>query len=155
MGTSTDGQLCFGVSFPEEHEFPWGEFEVEEWWFEKILGYKHPFEIYDDTGNYIDGVAPDEDLSNEYYAHYSNFRDANPMPVEVVMHCSYNYPMIIIAAKESLHCNSRGYPEVINTETLVVTDESRQAVADFCKKYCEITSDVDLEPKWYLTSMWG
>jgi len=42
MGMSTDGNICFGISFPEDHPFPWGNYEEGAWWEEHGTG---PFPV--------------------------------------------------------------------------------------------------------------
>ena len=57
MGVSTNAILCFGISFDEDTIFPWGdgEDEMKEWWLE-VNGYQPPFELFDEHGDWLDGV---------------------------------------------------------------------------------------------------
>jgi hypothetical protein len=61
MGVSTDGQIGYGVVFEEGYKFPWDKYpsgDIEDWWTEEVLGFKHSFEIYDIDGGYIGGQEP-------------------------------------------------------------------------------------------------
>lgn len=53
MSTSTDGQICFGVVFEEDYEFPWDDENNFEKWWQTVNGFKPSFEIYDDKGEYL------------------------------------------------------------------------------------------------------
>lgn len=154
MGVSTDGQLSYGVMFPERFDFPWEQYEEEKWW-RKVNGYTSPFEIYNEKGEYLDGKKPPESLIDQYYDHQREWDKANPFPVEIVNYCSGDYPMYILAVKESCKSNGRGYPEVINPAELVVTEEQKKVLLDFIEKYIEADADVVLDPQWYLSSYWG
>jgi hypothetical protein len=163
MGISSDGQICFGIAFEEEYEFPWQNEKwdgyEEEWWLYGVCGYKPPFEIYDESGEYIDGKEPTKEKKDAYYSHYRDFEEKHPMPVEIVRHCSYDYSMYIVAVKGTYIENSRGYPVKFDPQNLSITDEQKKVVVDFCEKYCqpvdEYTDAPEFEPYWYLTSMYG
>lgn len=163
MGVSTDGQISFGISFPEEYTFPWSDDrwggDENEWWIVGVRRYKPPFQLYDESGEYIDGVKPSEEKISEFYRHKRDFKKENPMPVEIVRHCSYDYPMYIIAAPGTHIKNSRGYPEIFEPEKMSVTKKQIDDVIEFCEKYCAPKDKYDefpeMKPHWYLTSMWG
>lgn len=163
MGVSTDGQLCYGIPFPEGFEFPWGGKSESTWWRE-VNGYKPPFMLYDEDGDYLNGNKPTEDLIDKYYDHQHAWEKANPLPIELVNYCSGDYPMYMIAVKGSLTNNSRGFAQKINPAELVVTDEQKQILLDFIEKYIkgsveeydeEWSEKIKLEADWYLTSYWG
>ncbi len=73
-------------------------------------------------------------------------------PVELVSHCSGDYPMYIIAAKDSKQSASRGYPEELNLASMVEATESyKKAVSDFLDKYNIVyTGNIS----WILCSYW-
>jgi len=161
MGISSDGQICYGIAFEEGYELPWldekWDGDEEDWWFKGVCGYKTPFEIYNNQGEYIDGEKPSEEKIDEYYKRYSDFKKSNPLPVKIVRHCSYDYPMFIIAVIGTYRYASRGYPEKV-VLTGIDTDKTR-AVVDFCEKYCkpkdEFSKFPKMEPCWLLSSMYG
>ena len=161
MGISSDGQICYGIAFEEEYEFPWLDEEwdgdEEEWWITGICGYKPPFEIYNEQGGHIDGERPSKERSDEYYDNHSKFKDAHPMPVEIISHCSYDYTMYFIAVPGTYTRASSGYPEKFKIES--VTPEQEKDVIDFCEKYlraedsyCEFP---EMKLYWFLSSMYG
>src|SRR5687768_12176248 len=104
MGTSTNGEISYGIAFDEDFEFPWddddGEGDLENWWL-AVNGYKPPFEVYDENG-YIGGKRPSEEKLSEYFAAQRSFQAAHPLPVELVNVCSGEYPMYILAVKETV-----------------------------------------------------
>ncbi len=151
MSISSDGQLCYGLSFEEDTEFPWGEQEVDEWWRDEN-NYTPSMKVYDAEGQYIGGVRPSDDVMKAYYAEQKAWEAAHPLPVEVVLHCSYDYPMTILAVPGTSKSASRGYPEPIDQSALTVTDAQREALLAFCREY-EI--EIPGEPKWWLSSMYG
>jgi len=151
VSISSDGQICYGLSFDEDTEFPWGEQEVDEWWREE-----HNFvpstKIYDAEGQYIGGERPSKEVMEAYYAEQRAWDAAHPVPVERVLHCSYDYPMVILAVPGTFKNASRGYPEAIDQFALTITDAQREALLSFCREY-EI--EIPGEPKWWLSSMYG
>lgn len=164
MGVSTDGQICFGIPFEEDYIFPWDnekyEGDFDEWYLYEICGYKNPFELYNDKGEYIDGKKPLKDKILEYHDTKSNFSKEYPSPIELVNYCSGDCPMYIIAIPRSFKSNSRGYPKVFDPKELTVTDEEKQNLIDFCEKYCKPTEDTccefpKVEPEWCLSSLWS
>ena len=150
MGVSTNGQICFGVLLDENVELPWdkdndGDFEA--WWM-CIQGYQPPFEIYDETGNYINGARPPE----EYYTHRHAFEKAHPLPFTLVNYCSGDDPMYILAIVSSEKGASRGYPESFNPVDLNVDQDEIDKLVQFCTDY---GIEYDGEPGWWLSSYWG
>lgn len=126
MGVSTDGILVFGIDLGDEiPEFMDG---------------------YDDWWHFTDVVAGLEDaeykLRNEFRENYA---------VDLVQHCSYNYPMYILAINGTEHRNSRGYLTEIDPTEMVVSQEKIDKLKTFCEEYGIEWQ----EPKWYLCSMWG
>ena len=153
MGTSTDAIICFGVSFEEDTEFPWDDnkwSDIDEWWLYEVCGYKDPFEMWDETGNYIDGIEPPEEKQNEYYDTRRAFKEKHPLLIELVPHCHCDNPMYIVAAKGTVLTASRGYPQEVTPEILTVSNETREALINFCKEH-----GLEGEPKWWLASDWS
>lgn len=158
MGQSTDGQICFGIMIDEGAEpFPWDEDDedgygdIDEWWM-KINGYTPPFEIWEEnSAEYLPGVT--EEMRDEYYTHRREWKKANPLPVELVHHCSGDYPMYIIALPETYKNASRGYPEPLELTDFEVSAERAMELVHFCEKY---GIDIGEEyPRWWLSSYWG
>ena len=160
MGISSDGQICYGIEFEDEYEFPWEDEEwnqdIEKWWCFGICGYKPLFKIYDENGEHIDkNISPKK--INEYYEQYNNFKKINPMNVDIIQHCTYENSIYIIAVPNTYQYNSRGYAKEIKLREISEKEENH--VINFCEKYCKTISSFDVFPKmelkWLLTSMMG
>jgi hypothetical protein len=153
MGVSTDGILCYGVEVEEESELPWKDGDIGDWWIKDVKGWKPSIEIYTPEGEYINEKRPDDKLVDQYYDERSAFKEKNPCPVEIVVHCSYDYPMYIIAIPRTVTSASRGYVEEIKPLEMIIKNGEREALMEFCKTYN--VSITDEYPKWILASLWG
>lgn len=156
MGTSTNGQICYGIMFEEDFDFPWGDAkydgDIEEWW-KEVSGYVNPhFNPWTEDGDYKEGVAHDDPRIQEYHDHRYDWAQNNPLPIEVVNYCSGDCPMYILAVPSTFESASCGYPTVINTRELVVKDEAEKDLIDFCKKHGIEVDDTSIG--WWLSSLW-
>lgn len=145
MSISSDGIIAYGIDLGEGMDddegtvFPWqdeeeydGEFR--EWVLTKILGFTE--EWHKDNEGYFDRQK----------AAWS------PFPLEMVLHCSYEYSMYFLAVKGTVHTARRGYPTFIE-KLPVVHDGQRQALIMFAEKHglkCDPT-----KMGWHLLSMYG
>src|SRR5690242_14196191 len=108
MSVSTNGQICYGVVFPDGYEFPWGESNIDDWWLEEC-GYKPSINIYADTETgYVDNKKPDQKIIDQYYDEKVNFLKDHLIPVAVVNYCSGDYPMYLLAIPRTFKQNFRG-----------------------------------------------
>ncbi len=135
MGQSTDGQLWYGVVFEDGYEFPWPDYDIEDWWRTE------------------QGFDASRGYPAEGWLDYQKAFDAeHPCPVELINYCSGEYPMYGLAIPASKRTASRGYPERLDGGLGVVTEAEKKALLDFCAKY-------GLKPEssdgWYLSSYWG
>lgn len=156
MTVSTDAILCFGIAFNDEDAppFPWqaDEFEgdLDGWWRDAVLGFRHPNPIFDGEGGYLGGVKPDSRTINAYYALIRKFDAEHPRPpVKDVRHCHHENLMHILAVPSTVVEASRGYPQEITG--LNVTQDEIVALGAFC-------ADHGIEgeaPRWWLASYWG
>lgn len=154
MTVHTDGQICYGVKFEEDYEFPWAaqDGDIEDWW-RVINGYKPPFELFNADGNYIDGIEPSKARLREYFDARSLWdAEHDKLPVAEVNYCSGEYPMYILAVPSTCNSARRGYPEKFDPATLVVSEEAQAALLAFCEKY-GLTYEAG--PAWWLSSYWG
>ena len=147
MGTSTDGQLCFGIML-EEEVLPWGDVSLEDMWLD-TLGFSAE-SPYDEFDEYKPGYSADDPRIDEYYEQKSAMLRDNPPPIEEVNYCSGDCPMMILAVPSSCLTCHRGYPLQIDPAKLVVTDEEVKALLDFCQRF-----GLSGEPTWWLSSYWG
>lgn len=130
MGVSTDGILVFGIECGEDEETP-----------EFMSG-------FDDFDEYLDSLSglPQWGEPGHNFAANAEFRKT--VPADMVLHCSYDYPMYILAVRGTQVTARRGYPQEI--ESLGV-DPAKLAAFKVWAEERGITG----EPKWLLCSMWG
>lgn len=157
MGVSTDGHICFGIAFEDGFEFPWdteeSDQDIDSWWVYGVLGFKHSFELYDEKGEYLNGVKPPQEDTDRYYDEKRQFEVKNKkLPVQLVNYCSGGYPMYILAVPRTYLSCSRGYPADFDPSELTVTEEEKAALLQFCIDH---GIEHDAEPKWLLSSYWG
>ena len=155
MGVSTNGQICFGVEFEEDYEFPWDAEEFggdeDDWWL-KVSGFKQSFKIYTEDGmDYLPEVT--NEMKKAYFQEERDFKEAHDSaPVELVNTCSGDYPMYILAIPCTIFSASRGYPVAFELRDLEVNIGDVIALEKFCNEY-------NLEglgkAKWFLSSYMG
>ena len=138
MGVSTDGILTYGVDFGEDLPKPLMEFmedtenDYSEYFYEK-LGVK--YENYDS------------------YEAFSLAKDKvkHDIPCEIVMHCSYDFPMYIISIPGTTANASRGWPEGQGINILAPEPEKIEKM----RKWFQKEGWSWVEPQWILASMWS
>jgi len=153
MGVSTDGVICYGVYVEEDLPFDQEKHDDEEEWWRHHKGYKRPFEMFTEDGQWIGGEEWPEEKCDEYFEHQREWDEANPMPFELVNVCSADCPMWVIAVPTMKTTACRGYPVVIDQGTLSTRgfSEEIERFREFLKEAFDITE----EPKWFLGSYWG
>lgn len=119
MSTSTDAILVFGVPLAEDVEIP----------------------------EYVDSV--DIDTSSELYRAFYGYLDRHKGTIEIVSHCSNEYPMFIVGVRVSKLRASRGSPRRL--ETFSVGPDWVELVEDFVKRHQLKTVG---EIGWWLASDW-
>ena len=178
MGQGTDGQICFGVKFPEGFEFPWDDEEkyegdLEEWWRVKVCGYKQPIpdsELYTEVGEFLPNHNEEEHKKKREvnWEAKRKFDEEHSVPVELVNYCSGDCAMYILAVKGSEMCANRGYPQVFDPDTMVASaegsialgkfifDHLRPALDEWNENHEEEDEDrIKLDASWWLSSYWG
>ena len=154
MGTSTNGQLSFGVIFEEGFTFPWDadpyDGSIQSWWLD-IRGFVNPIPSpFDEHGEYKPGINSKSPVIGEYLRYEREWMEKNPIPVRVVNYCSGNYPMYILAIKHIY--NSRGYPQQVDVAELLNTNNDELKLREFLE---EFKIEYNNEIKWWLSSYWG
>lgn len=124
-----------------------------EYWWKSVKGYKAPYEIYDEHGEYKDGVKPEESVFREYYDHRHDWEEKNPLPVKLVNYCSLECPMYILAVPNSLITANRGCPTSLSKKEFELSNDEIQVLIDFCQDY-NIECDIS-EMTWHLSSYCG
>lgn len=156
MGQSTDGQLCFGVVFDEETEFPWDaepfDGDEDEWWLVET-GWKYDGEQpFTEDGDYAPSFSRDDPRVGAYFKDRREWKDAHPLPVELINYCSGDYPMWMIAVPATVKKARRGDPVAIDVTGLDPHPEGERALTEFCEKY---GLKYEGQPSWWLSSYWG
>ena len=153
MGDRAKAQICFGIAFEEDHEFPWDNYEcIDDWWVYEVLKFKPTVQIYNDEGNWINGIEPDKKLVDDYYNEKSFVKNSRLIPIELVRHSHYANPMYIIALPGYTIEVDWGELEIINPESFCYDIIEKRVLIDFCK---EFNIKFKEDPKWYLTVYYG
>lgn len=156
MSTSTDGQICYGVVFEEDYEFPWDDEvyngDFDEWWLVESGWRWNKENPYTPDGEYASGFSKDDPRIDEYYDSRNAWKDAHPAPVELVNYQSGECPAYILAIPSSVLIAHRGYAEVFRPSELVAKDDEAEKLMEFCSKY---GLEFEEGPCWLLSSYWG
>lgn len=134
MGVSSDGLLLFGFSVGDDDKPP-------DWLFD-------PEDEDADALEFDDFVCGISDLpADAPYEARKAFIDA--CPAELVLYCSYDYPMYVLTVRGT---TKRAYRGDLNEVGDLTVEPER--IAAF-KAWCE-TNDIPYEePKWFLASMYA
>lgn len=145
MGVTTNGLLFFGIDLGEDWEPLWGEdfgFEdLEE--FDDFLVKETPYA----NGSYPETASEEE--RDRWWKARKGIIEATP--VDHVIHCSFDYPMHAFVVRGFSFSASRGFPDEISPDSLVVPEAK---IAEF-KRWLEEHDFPVEEPKWFLASLWG
>lgn len=163
MGTSTDGEISFGIMFEEGFEFPWDEEmddgenahdfggDIEEWW-RLMNGFSLADCPYDQEGEYKPGFSAKDPRIAAYFTRQSEWDKEHPLPIQLVNYQSAEVPAYIIAVPQSVITARRGYPEELKIDHLKTNEAAKTVLIDFCRRF---NIEFDGEPKWWLSSYWG
>jgi hypothetical protein len=140
MGTSTDGILFYGFPIEEDGANA------------NVLAGLTP------EGEEIEPEVDDYDPSDEDSVWAEKFglkeeavwEHREKYPVEIVHHCSSEYPMYGIAVRESHLSTRRGHPKEVKSFEVQPNWDSR--LRGFCKVYGLVPPE---KFGWYLASYWG
>jgi hypothetical protein len=139
MGISSDGILVFGIDLGEETPG---------------FLYKDEDTEFDEFGEFLLHEAGEPRWDHEDYNVYKARlqRVQEEVGVELVMHCSYDYPMYILAVPGTYRSANRGYAVPIAKDDILMNQlVGIDKLRAFCNKY-----GIDwVEPQWLLCSMYG
>ena len=145
MGQSTDAILVCGVDFgddlPEVFQKYMGDMDKEHFDFEDFLCHE--------SGIFLEENSTKSQFDS-WYKRRNEVRDA--CPVEMIFHCSGEYPMYILAVKGTETTAWRGDPKLLNLRE-VQDSLSFQSVGLF-EKWCKDHEIEKSNPDWLLCSMW-
>ena len=134
MGVSTDAIVAFGFNLGEE----WPD------------GLKINDDDEDST-DFEDWIAEHLGLGDwQAEGYWERKREAvAAFPVDIITHCSYDYPEYFIAVRGTEQRARRGYPEKL--EVPEVGRAKIEAMREFCEKH-----GIEWEePSWHIFSLWG
>lgn len=151
MGYSASGIICYGIMIPEgeEENLPWYDedykTDFDDWWALET-GYKPLYKLYDETGEHLPGVT--EDMVDEYYGHFWEWRRNHPCPIEEVTFCHHEYQMYVVALKKTISTAQGAYPTKLDKNYMQISEEDINVLLMFCEKYGIIYNNNDLG--WWL-----
>lgn len=155
MGISTDGIIAFGWIFEDGFEFPWDfepwDSDEESWWMD-VNEYQPLYSPFTDDGNYAEGFSRGDSRISKEYDNQFKWKMDNPLPVEVLNYCSYEYPLYALVLPETIIRCSRGYPEKLPMTLKTPTPLQIEELNSFVQKY---NIEVDSEPSYHLMSFFG
>lgn len=155
MGTSTNGQICFGYLFDEGYEFPWDteEFDgdIEKWWL-SVSGFKPSVNPFTQDRELAPGFTEGDPRIEIYFQESRDWLKNHPCPISEVNYQSADCPAYIIAVPSSVKTARRGDPEPFEPLNLVFNPKDLKSFMDTCTIH-GIISDTPVD--WYLSSYWG
>jgi hypothetical protein len=147
MGSDARATICFGIVLDNETEYPWSD-DIEDWWFNAVCGYIPPFRVFDEKGNFLNGIQ--DEKCDEYYNHKNGFKKAHPLPVELIYQGYGDEPSPILSVlKTKLSTEWDAALEI--PYHLEVKEENLKAFTEFCKTHL----NTDEKPKWLLSAYYG
>lgn len=149
MGSDAKSSICYGVSFEDGADFPW-EDNLDDWWL-KESGFKPPFELFDEHGEYINGVRPPEAKVDEYYDKKHEWEKQHPVPVDLVYCGSDEGHLTIVAIPSSVIRSDWEEPKELSTNLSLQREVGANDLKKFYRfylKYFKVIPDL----KWYMSS---
>jgi len=134
MGQSTNGILVYGIAFEDEDELP------------ESLSFLEEFD--GDFDEYLESLAGLPKWGEPGHSFEAVRAHRETCPADLVMHCSGDFPMYILAVRGTEITAHRGHAVEITSLDVPVAK-----VAAF-KQWCA-ERGIEGEPKWYLCSMWN
>lgn len=136
MGRSTTAMVAFGFDLGEDLPEAWEGLE-----FDDIIAQENGLE-----------QPPPESHDNSKWSNYFTTLGqlADAYPLELIYHCSCDYPLHFLALKGTQQWADRGYPALLEQLPPIEPDAITQ-MKDFCARH-NINWQ---EPGWYLFSNEG
>lgn len=137
MGVSTDALMAFG--------FDLGEELPESFIYDEEEGFEADEFLLRDYGTGFPEWQPDG--PSDYWK--KREEALSKIPVDIITHCSGEYPMYFLAIRGTEHQARRGYPsEAVQREIMSTEIDAMRA---FCEKHAIEWQ----EPRWHIFSMWN
>ena len=159
MSISSDGILCYGFQIKDEDGDIIGEGETPEFLKTSLDDDddddSEPLEFDDLLANIAKINSPDveydEHSKEEYEEYWGKKHELERVcPVELVIHCSFEYGMYILAIKESHSAAYRGYPVELGKQ--ITTNPAWDSIL---RNFCKEANIPFEEPGWVLASLYG
>lgn len=148
--------LCFGVRYPKGYEFPWdkpserknGKF-YDHWWAFSVLRYKPEVELFDDSGNWINGVEPSKDVKEKYFNDLEKFLEENPPPFRPVNPFGCRTEGTVLAIPNQVYCFNERIEEIDPKHKIFssVKDSDIGYLVRNCMIYCPVGG---YDAKWWI-----
>jgi len=137
MGQSTDALMAFG--------FDLGEEMPESFTYDEDDGFEADEFLLRDYDVTIPEWTPG--IGQDYWRKKDELIAG--LPVEIITHCSGEYPMYFLAVRGTEHQARRGYPEKAPQRAI------EQSEIDALRAFCEKHGIEWQEPSWHIFSMWN
>ncbi len=154
MGSSTDGQICYGKHVGDQ--VPWYkeeyDYDILNWWLDTLFvpSCESP---WNDEGGWIEDLSDSERarVYQAWRAEKEAWLREHPLNVEVINVCSDECPDYIIAVPGSVMTANRGEPVKLDPEILFTRppDEAILKMRVFC-----INLQLEGPEGWFLSSYW-
>ncbi len=142
MGQSTDAIIAFGFDLGEE---------IPESLSELMSQHEHDPDqaLAEDYGIALPEYAPGCD----YKAYAAAMESALAgLKIDLIAHCSGDYPMYFLAARGSNKRASRGNPTALSENDFLINHLLEK---DAMRAFCDRHGVEWQEPKWHIFSMWN
>jgi hypothetical protein len=157
MGSSAGASICYGAPIElesEELEEQIGfdcEDTLEDWWL-GVTGFKPSVVPFTEEGEYAEGVKASDAIVDTYFSERSAWRDAHPMPVEVVtLGCGDSCTMLL-AVPGTVQNASDWEASRISIRKMVVDADALELFREFISDHCGNHAG---EEGWYLCPFYG
>lgn len=150
MGIFAEGFICLGWKL--ESELPascTGSFDFKKFWLD-AKGFSPSVQLFDEVGNFLNGVQPSAKEEEAYYAERDAFLDAHPVEVDLLNAGSGDDPVWILAIPTCTISVHPGSPKVIDPEGFVMP--AYEAMQRIEKDLRDIGLTISPGPKWFLAS---
>lgn len=155
MGTSTNAILCYGFCLEDENgeseDFTPsflvdGEDSVDfEEFLLKLAGLQAPYESFN-----AERFGSDPDYKKKWSDYFAKKREVKGrFGVDLVYHCSGEYPMYILAVSDSVKCARKGNPIELGQSVT-----KQEEWANLLRGFCERANIEFKEPQFILCSYW-
>lgn len=163
IGGELDKFLVWKAGLQDPYDnFPEEGYPEEDW--KSSLTYEQRRAKYERDKEAWEKANPDWIKARDEYSEAKD-RLEKECPIRIVSHCSYDYPMYVIAVRgddneksyrdEFYRSASRGYPEAIadaSGQLPPIPQEKIEAAQEFCREHGLPAFD---EPKWLICTMNG